>query len=122
MQLNHLDLQVRDVQRCVSLLETYFDFELRSSRSSPAIAILSDRAGFTLVLQRMRDEQASYPEGFHIGFLRETPEEVHAFHARARAAGLNVSDIIENGRGTLVYFKSDDLCLIEVSCHNTRKL
>lgn len=121
MQLNHIDLQVRDVQRCVSLLETLFDFELRSSRSSPAVAILSDRAGFTLVLQRMRDEQASYPEGFHIGFLRDTPEEVRAFHARARAAGLNVSDVIENGRGTLVYFPCEELCLIEVSCHHARK-
>lgn len=117
MQLNHLDLQVRDVQRCVTLLETYFDFELRSSRSSPAMAILSDRAGFTLVLQRMR-QQASYPEGFHIGFLRDSPAEVRAFQARARADGLNVSDVIVNGRGTLVYFQPDDLCMIEVSCHH----
>lgn len=120
MQLNHLDLQVRDVQRCVTLLETYFDFELCSSRTSPAIAILSDRAGFTLVLQRKRDLEATYPEGFHIGFLRDTPEEVVAFQARARADGLNVSDVIENNRGTLVYVQPDDLCMIEVSCHRKR--
>jgi catechol 2,3-dioxygenase-like lactoylglutathione lyase family enzyme len=120
LQLNHLDLQVRDVQRCVTLLETYFGFELRSSRTSPAIAILSDREGFTLVLQRLRDDSQTYPDGFHIGFLRDTPEQVRDFHTRARADGLQVSDVIENGRGTLVYFQSHDLCLIEVSCHHKR--
>lgn len=120
MKLNHLDLQVRDVQQSVAFFERYFDFELRSARSSPALAILSDGHDFTLVLQRMRNEADEYPEGFHIGFLVDEIARVHAFQARARADGLDVSDVIENGRGTLVYCRPSGMCLVEVSRQRTR--
>lgn len=121
MKLNHLDLQVADVQRAVAFFERYFDFELLSNRASPAIAILSDRDGFTLVLQRKRDEAADYPEGFHIGFLLDDEAQVHAFHARAREDGLEISDVIENGRGTLTYCRPAGICLVEVSCQRRRE-
>ena len=48
MKLNHLDLQVSDVQRSVAFFE-HFTFQLRSSRTSPAIAIMDDGDGFVLV-------------------------------------------------------------------------
>ncbi|MET0387581.1 MAG: VOC family protein [Polyangiales bacterium] len=116
MKLNHLDLQVSDVGQSVAFLETYFDFELRSKRGSPAIAILSDREGFTLVLQRKKPDDAGYPADFHFGFLVDDPAAVHAFQAHARANGIEVSDVIENGRGTLVYCRPAYLPMIEVSC------
>src|SRR3954451_621599 len=77
MKLNHLDLQVSDVQRTVDFFEKYFDLELRSSRTSPALAILSDRHGFVLVLQRRKHDAETYPEGFHVGFLVDDVETVH---------------------------------------------
>ena len=52
----------------------------------------------------------------HFGFLLEEVAEVLAFHARAVAAGLDVSDVIENGRGTLVYLRDPDGITLEVSC------
>ncbi len=115
MRLNHLDLQVSDVIRAVGWFEDLFGFELQSNRSSPAIAILTDRHGFVLVLQRKRDAGQGYPEGFHIGFLVDDVETVLRFHERARGAGFEVSDVQQNSRGTLVYWKTPEGFLVEVS-------
>lgn len=115
MKLNHLDLPVLDVQAAVAFFERYFDFELRTSRNSPALAVLDDRHGFTLVLERT--EQAPlYPGSFHVGFLLDDVALVHAFHARAKQDGLDVSDVQTNNRGTLSYCRTPHGFLLEVSC------
>lgn len=118
MRINHLDLQVTDVHRSVEFFEQHFGLELQSSRSSPALAILGDGHGFVLVLQR-RDVVA-YPAGFHVGFLVDDVETVHAHHARAKAAGLQISDVEVNGRGTLTYCVAPDGYFVEVSCPRAR--
>jgi hypothetical protein len=38
----------------------------------------------------------------------------------ARARGLDVSNVLENGRGTLAYWRTEDGFLVEVSCHRPR--
>ena len=120
LKLNHLDLQVADVQRSVDLFERLLGLRLRSSRTSPALAVLSDEAGFTLVLQRRKDE-APYPDGFHFGFLVDDPDTVRAFQAEARGwDSLVVSDVIENGRGVLTYVRTWDGLLLEVSWQRPR--
>ncbi|WNG36862.1 VOC family protein [Archangium violaceum] len=116
MKLNHIDLHVPDVQRAVLFFERYFDFELQSNRTSPAIAILSDRHGFVLVLQRLKDPAHVYPEGFHVGFLVENEDIVLGFHERVRSDGLEVSQVLRNNRGVLVYCKAPGDILVEVSC------
>ena len=116
MKLNHLDLQVSDVQRSVDFFERYFDLELRSSRTSPAIAILGDSHGFVLVLQRKKSEAEAYPDGFHVGFLVDDVESVHRAHARAKEGGLDVTDVITNNRGVMVYCRAPDGYAVEVSC------
>jgi catechol 2,3-dioxygenase-like lactoylglutathione lyase family enzyme len=118
MRFNHLDLQVTDVPRTVEFFEQFFGLELQSSRRSPAVAILGDGHGFVLVLQRR--EGVVYPDDFHVGFLVDDVETVHAHHARARAAGLDISDIQVNNRGTLTYCRAPDGYLVEVSCHAAR--
>jgi len=115
VKLNHLDLQVNDVPRTVTFFEDAFGFQLQSNRRSSSIAILSDSDGFVLVLQRKKSETDTYPDGFHFGFLVDEPESVHRFHTRAHQLGLEVSEIIENGRGTHVYCKGPDALLAEVS-------
>ena len=114
MKLNHLDLQVSDVQKSVAFFESVFDLELKSSRTSPAIAFLADGHGFVLVLQRA--EKPSYPEGFHLGFIVDDVECVQRQFSRAQAAGIAVSDIIENNRGTMIYCRAPDGYSVEVSC------
>jgi catechol 2,3-dioxygenase-like lactoylglutathione lyase family enzyme len=120
VKLNHLDLQVADVPRTVTFFEDAFGFQLQSNRRSSSIAILSDGDGFVLVLQHKKSEDERYPDGFHFGFLVEDPEFVHRFHAMAHQLGLEVSEIIENGRGTHVYCKGPDGLLAEVS-HRERQ-
>ena len=121
MKLNHLDLQVADVPRSVGLFERLLGFRLESNRASEAIAILTDGEGFTLVLQRRKSETDRYPEAFHFGFLVNDPETVRSFHAKARDEDLaSVSDVIENGRGVLVYCRTKDGLLFEVSSHRVR--
>ncbi len=115
MKLNHLDLQVRDVRASVAYFERIFGLTLRS-KASPALAVLADGYGFVLVLQRAAPGEDRYPEGFHLGFLLDDAESVRALHARAKADGAAVSDVIVNGRGTIVYFTAPEGYRIEVSC------
>jgi len=114
MKLNHLHVSVTDVPTMVRRLSLLFGLRCVSNASSPAMAILSDDAGFTLVVQRHASPQ--YPEDFHFGFLVDEPADVHAFRARAVATGEEVGDVVVNARGTLCYCKIDRL-LVEVSSH-----
>jgi len=117
VKINHLDLQVSDVQHTVTLFEELLGLRLESNRASPAIAILTDDEGFTLVLQRRKGGAAPYPEDFHFGFLVPDVETVRRFQQRARALELEVSDVIENGRGVLSYWRTADGILVEVGWH-----
>ena len=115
MKLNHIDLQVPDVQEAAAFFAHWFGFVPTSSRTSAAIAILRGDPDFTLVLQRARPG-ATYPDGFHIGFLVDDAETVVDFQRRARAGGLEVSDVERNGRGTMAYCYGPGRILVEVSC------
>lgn len=119
VKLNHLDLQVTDVPQTIALFEDLLGLRLESNRGSPAIAILTDGEGFTLVLQRRKD-QAAYPEGFHFGFLVNGADTVRAFQAKACDRGLAVSEVIENNRGVLAYWRTSDGYTVEVSCQRRR--
>jgi len=115
MHLNHLDLQVRDVSATRLFFERYFGFETQSNPTSPALVIMTDESGFVLVLQRSATAER-YPEGFHLGFLLSNEETVRALHARARADGIPVSEVIVNGRGTMIYLTAPEGYFVEVSC------
>ena len=119
MRLNHLDLLVRDVPASIAYFARYFGLTARTKLDSKALAVLTDGHGFVLVLQRQQDD-CGYPEGFHLGFLLDDADEVRALQARARADGADVSDVIVNGRGTLVYFTAPEGYRVEVSCQRVR--
>jgi hypothetical protein len=114
VQLNHLDLQTADVQALAAFLVDHFDLVRRSNDRSPAIAILGDAAGFTLVIQRCKDD-TPYPDGFHIGFIQPAVADVHAHHARLVAGGIGVGPIDRDARGTRFYLTAPGGILVEVS-------
>jgi len=119
MRINHLDLRVRDVTSTSRLFARYFGLQIQSNPSSPALVIMTDQSGFVLVLQRA--EQAErYPAGFHFGFLLDDAESVRALHARAVADGIPVSEVIVNGRGTMIYLTAPEGYCVEVSCQRHR--
>lgn len=113
MVLNHVDLQVHDVQQFANVFVRLFNFQLLSNPHSPAIAILRGDGDFTLVLQRRKDERP-WPDGFHVGFIVDDVAKVHDFHSRAMAEGLAPSPVQTNGRGTMTYCRVEDV-LVEVS-------
>jgi catechol 2,3-dioxygenase-like lactoylglutathione lyase family enzyme len=119
MKLNHLDLQVQDVARTTAFFERYFGLRVQSNPNSPALVILTDEAGFVLVVQRSPRPQP-YPEGFHLGFLLDDVAGVRALHERATNDGVPVSDVIVNGRGTHIYLTAPEGYFVEVSCHGRR--
>ena len=113
MNLNHLDLQTSDVQALATFFVEHFELVRRSNDRSPAIAILGDESGFTLVLQR--HASPSYPDGFHIGFIHADVTPVREHHARLVAAGLGPSAIQVDNRGTRFYVCAPGELLVEVS-------
>ena len=119
MKLNHADLQVRDVPATIDFFVRHFGLHPQTKIDSPSFAILTDGHGFVLVLQRCREGEA-YPEGFHLGFLVDDPESVVRLHERARAEGADVSDVQENGRGTMIYFTRPEGYLVEVAWQRRR--
>jgi catechol 2,3-dioxygenase-like lactoylglutathione lyase family enzyme len=114
MQLNHIDLQVSDVQRTSAFFQQHFGLVPASNPKSPAIMVLTDGDDFVLVLQRF--ESPSYPEGFHVGFCVDDVQVVREMHARVSAAGAAVSDVIVDGRGTHIYVTAPDGYFVEVTC------
>lgn len=115
MKLNHLDLQVSDVPAFTQFLVDHFDLHALTRAGSPKLAVLTDGAGFTLVLQHV--EAPGEPSALgHIGFLVDTPAEVRAHHARLVAAGIDVSPVDVNARGTRCYLRAHGV-LIEVGCN-----
>jgi catechol 2,3-dioxygenase-like lactoylglutathione lyase family enzyme len=117
MHINHLDLQVRDVQATRAFFEENFGLTLQSNPNSHALVIMTDASGFVLVLQKAASDTERYPDGFHLGFLMEDVESVHAAHARALANRTPVSDVIVNGRGTMIYLTAPEGYAVEVACH-----
>jgi catechol 2,3-dioxygenase-like lactoylglutathione lyase family enzyme len=52
MKLNHLDLQVADVPALIRFFVDHFDLRPLTRLDSPRLAILTEDAGFTLVVQQ----------------------------------------------------------------------
>lgn len=119
MRLNHLDLQAHDIQLLATFLVEHFDLARLTNDRSPALCVLTDREGFTLVIQQRTDD-TPYPAGFHIGFIQPTAAAVVAHHARLTEAGLTVGPIDVNARGTRFYLHAPEQLLIEVSATERR--
>jgi catechol 2,3-dioxygenase-like lactoylglutathione lyase family enzyme len=121
VKLNHLDLQIPDVVATAAWFAEHFGFEIVSNPTSPAIIILRGEDGFSLVLQRLKTDDPAYPEGFHVGFLVDTADEVRAARARLLAAGAAPGEVTTNNRGTMFYLYAPGKILVEVSCRAREK-
>lgn len=87
MKLNHLDLQVSDVQAARHFFETYFGFRCPHAREE--LVILEDEAGFVLAVSNLsKASTPQYPADFHIGFMVERVEQVKEIYDRLQKAGV----------------------------------
>lgn len=116
MNLNHVGLAVTEVPETAHLLQTYFGMTpVPFAPSNSQMAFLTDDNGALLTMFKAND--ASYPKLFHLGFMRESVEDVDAIHERLTAGGYHPEAPREEfGRWTF-YFQSPGGFTIEVNAH-----
>ncbi|GHO81969.1 glyoxalase [Ktedonobacter sp. SOSP1-85] len=118
MQLNHLNLCVEDLTEARTFFQNCFDFHFVEQRKD-AVAVMSDGHGFTLVLSNPRafgNEMRPYPEGFHIGFILETSDQVDQVYRRLATAEVQLTQEPKKMRGSYgFYFTALNNLLFEVS-------
>ena len=85
MDLDHLNLRVRDAAACRDFYVEHFAFE--PAFEAEGGYFIRNRHGFLLALVPTTHHQA-LPEGFHVGFSLESADEVVALHERLSATGV----------------------------------
>jgi lactoylglutathione lyase len=90
MILNHIDLQVLNIDEAANFFETFFG--LRSTyRREGKIALLADDSGFEFGLSNLHNSPPPvYPPDFHIGFIQENVHRVREIYERLKNAGVPI--------------------------------
>jgi lactoylglutathione lyase len=93
MKVNHLHLMVPDVPIASAFFEKYF--ELRRDGGNAGLTVMVDEDGFVLTLMKMGSRSSrTYPKNFHVGFFLDRDDRVDRIHARMRADGLTVTELV----------------------------
>lgn len=90
MDLDHLNLRVRDADACREFYERHFGFRLAFEADGGWF--LRNDEGFTLALVPV-EQHRDLPDGFHIGFGLPDADAVAAMRARLTAAGVAAADV-----------------------------
>ena len=90
VDLNHLNLRVRDPAACRDFYQVHFEF--RPAFETDGGYFVRNDDGFLLALIPTEAHQP-LPDGFHIGFRIDTPQHVAAQRDQLVAGGMRVSDL-----------------------------
>ena len=116
MDLNHLNLRVRDPAACRDFYQRYFDF--RPAFEAEGGYFVRNDDNFLLALIPATTHQP-LPAGFHVGFGVESPERVVRLRDELVAAGERVGPL-EDYRPTETYVTfrcwDPDATEIEIFC------
>ena len=105
MQLNHIDLPVPDVAATSAFFQDYLGFQHLQTMGDHEMAILRGEGGLVLVLnRRAATDSGAFPDSFHIGFLLESDQAVHAAYARLKDAPLEQLSAVQESHGACVFF------------------
>jgi catechol 2,3-dioxygenase-like lactoylglutathione lyase family enzyme len=96
VDLDHLNLRVRDALACRDFYIEHFGF--RPAFEADGGLFVRNEDGFLLALVPI-GEHGPLPDGFHIGFGAATPEEVVSTHARLVAAAIDVGQLDDHRPG-----------------------
>lgn len=96
VDLNHLNLRVRDAERCRDFYQEHFGF-------APAFEadggyFMRNAAGFLLAVIPVDVHQA-LPDGFHIGFAVHSADEVAELHRHLSAVGARLGAVEDSRPG-----------------------
>ncbi len=115
MKLNHVDLQVSDVDAAREFFETHFDLRCIYQRRDE-LAMLEDESGFSLGVSNLfHSPPPTYPSDFHIGFILDRESDVRAQYERLREAGVEIRQELKVG-GPNIFFTcvGPDSVMVEV--------
>jgi catechol 2,3-dioxygenase-like lactoylglutathione lyase family enzyme len=88
VKLNHLDLQVSDVDAARAFFEQFFGLRCQYQRHKQ-IAIFEGDSGFEFAISNLFDSPPpAYPPDFHLGFVLERASDVRDAYDRLKAAGV----------------------------------
>lgn len=88
MQLDHINLTVRDVEKASLFLKKHFGYTDAFDDNNADISVLASESGTHINL--MRGADPIYPKTFHIGFDAQTETAVNDFYERLKSDGLNI--------------------------------
>jgi len=119
MKLNHINLYSHDTEADRAMFERYFGLRTLVVRGSK-MAIMQDDDGLVLIVNQFNSRLAdfAYPESFdilHIGFIRQSREDVDAMHARLTADGWEAHPPRQTHGAWAFYFRAKGGYFIEVA-------
>ncbi|MEP6733126.1 MAG: VOC family protein [bacterium] len=122
LTLNHANLPVADVVPLRDFFVRHFGFARLSEGSDDAFAVMRGASGFILnIMRKAPSDAGAFPKNFHVGFMVDTPAEVHATHARLAADGVETGDveaITRRGVSSVTFYcTAPNGILVEVSCY-----
>lgn len=125
MNLNHINLVVKEVDRAVYLFTHYLGFSLIMNRNSK-MAVLESNHQFVLVLWgqelNRKDGIPKYPENFHIGFYQENEESVwEIFNRLKEEQNLKLEAKPRKIRNTFGFYFCFEQLMIEISVNPFRE-
>ena len=110
MKLNHINIAVKDVVTTKEFLENIL-VKMYCFRGNMFTALNDDDG---LLFNLIKDENASYPDTFHIGFPQEDEESVDRIYETLKEDGFEVWEpALAHGSYTF-YFKSPGEFTIEI--------
>jgi catechol 2,3-dioxygenase-like lactoylglutathione lyase family enzyme len=115
MRLNHINLQVSDVDAAREFFERFFGMRCRYQRQTQ-IAIFESDTGFEFAVSNLfNSPPPSYPPEFHVGFVLERTKDVRDIYERLKAAGVAMKvDLGIQGPALVFQCLGPDAILVEV--------
>ncbi|WP_294317703.1 VOC family protein [uncultured Chryseobacterium sp.] len=119
MNLNHINLVVKEVDQAVHLFTHGLGFSLIVNRSSK-MAILENDHNFALVIWgqvlNKKEEVPEYPENFHIGFYQPDEEAVWELYMKLKEEeSLKLEAEPRKIRNTFGFYFYFEQLMIEIS-------
>jgi catechol 2,3-dioxygenase-like lactoylglutathione lyase family enzyme len=88
MLLNHINLQVSDVDAAREFFERFFGLRCRYQRQTQ-IAIFESETGFEFAISNLfNSPPPTYPPDFHLGFVLPHAADVRSVYERLTSAGI----------------------------------
>ncbi len=115
MKLNHIDLQVSDIDAAREFFEKHFGLRCTYRRAGQ-IAILEDDGGLELGVSNLRGSPPpAYPPDFHVGFVLKGAGGVRETYERLKTAGVRMkTDLREGGPNLFFVCEGPDAIPVEI--------